>query len=131
MVPLYTYCSSEGITVSEGNISTCTVAYIYIYCSEGITVSEGNIIYTVQKASLSRKETFQLAQWSDFILIIGHMHADNIFCNLQWNSKMMDMSVHNLEQYILVTSQYQYILDVPGTNTVCIEISMYGGCVYS
>ena len=65
---------------------------------------------TVQKASLSRKEKFQLAQWSDFILhdfIIGHTdRLFNTLFNLQWNSKMMDMSVHNLKQ----TSSGQLVL---------------------
>lgn len=57
---------------------------------------------SVQKAALSRKDVLQLAQWSDFILhdfIIGHTdRLFNTLFNLQWNSKMMDMSVHNLKQ---------------------------------
>ncbi len=57
---------------------------------------------SIQKAALSQKEIVKLAQWSDFILhdfIIGHTdRLFNTLFNLQWNSKMMDMSVHNLKQ---------------------------------
>ena len=56
----------------------------------------------VKKTSPSRKDLLLLAQWSDLIMhdfIIGHTdRLFNTLFNLQWNSMMMDLSVHNLMQ---------------------------------
>lgn len=64
----------------------------------------------VQKLAYTHKQKLQLAQWSDLIVhdfIIGHTdRLFNTLFNLQWNPRMMEISVHNLKQ----TSKGQLVL---------------------
>ena len=57
---------------------------------------------SLSAANHTGEENIRLMQWSDMIVfdfLSGHMdRIFNTLANLQWNSKMMDKTVHNLEK---------------------------------